>query len=147
MDGASVLPLLDGTTDAERTVVGEYLGEGAVAPIFMIRRGPLEVRLVATGRRRSSSISTRTRTSSSTWSAIRTTRTRSPTSPPRCSVAGIRTQSTPPCVPASVLGRSSTRALRQGRFAAWDYQPTTDATNQYMRNHLDLNDVEAGRRA
>ncbi len=39
------------------------------------------------------------------------------------------------------------RAMRQGRFAAWDFQPTTDATNQYMRNHLDLNEVEAGRRA
>ena len=39
------------------------------------------------------------------------------------------------------------RAMRQGRFSAWDYQPMTDAANQYMRNHLDLNQVESGRRA
>ena len=36
-DGSSVLPFVDGT-GADRTVVGEYLGEGAVAPIFMVRR-------------------------------------------------------------------------------------------------------------
>jgi len=33
------------------------------------------------------------------------------------------------------------RALRQGRYRSWDHQPTTDASQQYMRNHLDLNDV------
>jgi choline-sulfatase len=40
MDGASVLPLLNEPGDEDRIVVGEYLGEGAVASIFMIRRGP-----------------------------------------------------------------------------------------------------------
>jgi len=38
-------------------------------------------------------------------------------------------------------------ALRKGRYSAWDFQPTTDANGQYMRNHLDLNDVESGRRS
>jgi choline-sulfatase len=38
------------------------------------------------------------------------------------------------------------RALRQGRYRAWDHQPVTDASELYMRNHLDLNDVEATRR-
>ena len=38
------------------------------------------------------------------------------------------------------------RALREGRFEAWDYVPQSDALNQYMRNHFDLNDVESGRR-
>ena len=37
-------------------------------------------------------------------------------------------------------------ALRRGRHTPWDFQPGIDAANQYMRNHLDLNDVEAGRR-
>ncbi len=39
LDGSSVVALIGAETDTERTVVGEYLGEGAVAPIFMIRRG------------------------------------------------------------------------------------------------------------
>ena len=38
-------------------------------------------------------------------------------------------------------------ALRKGRYSSWDFQPTTDASGQYMRNHLDLNDVESGRRS
>ena len=39
-DGASLAPLLQGGELPERTVLGEYLAEGALAPIFMIRRGP-----------------------------------------------------------------------------------------------------------
>lgn len=35
-------------------------------------------------------------------------------------------------------------ALRQGRFTPWDHQPLQDASHRFMRNHLDLNDVEAG---
>ena len=38
--------------------------------------------------------------------------------------------------------RLLTRALRAGRFTPWDYSPPCDGTQQYMRNHLDLNDVE-----
>ena len=38
------------------------------------------------------------------------------------------------------------RALRRGRFEAWDFHPRVDAANQYMRNHLDLNEVEVSRR-
>ena len=37
-------------------------------------------------------------------------------------------------------------ALRQGRYTPWDYQPVQDASERFMRNHLDLNDVEAGNR-
>lgn len=37
-------------------------------------------------------------------------------------------------------------ALRQGRYSAWDHQPVQDASQRYMRNHLDLNKVEAGSR-
>ncbi len=40
--GRSLLPLLEDTQDAEREVIGEYMGEGAIAPIVMIRRGDLK---------------------------------------------------------------------------------------------------------
>jgi choline-sulfatase len=33
-------------------------------------------------------------------------------------------------------------ALRSGTFTPWDYTPPRDGRNEYMRNHLDLNDVE-----
>jgi choline-sulfatase len=38
------------------------------------------------------------------------------------------------------------RALRNGRYTPWDHVPLPDSANEYMRNHLDLRDVEAGRR-
>ena len=33
-------------------------------------------------------------------------------------------------------------ALRTGKVTPWDYTPPIDGTNEYMRNHLDLNVVE-----
>lgn len=36
--------------------------------------------------------------------------------------------------------------LTKGKFTAWDFQPVQDANDRYMRNHLDLNEVEAGAR-
>jgi len=39
LDGWSLLPELNGS-DMPGEVIGEYLGEGAIAPVVMIRRGP-----------------------------------------------------------------------------------------------------------
>ncbi|MEF2071869.1 choline-sulfatase [Consotaella aegiceratis] len=33
-------------------------------------------------------------------------------------------------------------ALRQGRYAHWDYQPYQDASQRFMRNHMNLDDLE-----
>ena len=37
-------------------------------------------------------------------------------------------------------------ALRQGGYYPWDYQPLQKASEQYMRNHMDLNTVEENQR-
>lgn len=37
-------------------------------------------------------------------------------------------------------------ALRQGRYTPWDHQPVQDASNRFMRNHMDLNIVEESQR-
>ncbi|MHA6325786.1 choline-sulfatase [Roseivivax sp. CAU 1753] len=37
-------------------------------------------------------------------------------------------------------------ALRQGGYYPWDYQPLRDASRRYMRNHMDLNEVETKQR-
>jgi len=34
-------------------------------------------------------------------------------------------------------------ALNQGEIRAWDFQPFRDASKQYMRNSMDLDDLEA----
>jgi len=37
-------------------------------------------------------------------------------------------------------------ALRRGTLHGWDWQPRHDATRQYIRNHMDLDDLEAAAR-
>ncbi|SIS99731.1 choline-sulfatase [Roseivivax lentus] len=37
-------------------------------------------------------------------------------------------------------------ALRQGGYYPWDFQPLRDASERYMRNHMDLNEVETRQR-
>lgn len=37
-------------------------------------------------------------------------------------------------------------ALRQGGYYPWDYQPLRQASEQYMRNHMDLNTLEESKR-
>ena len=39
IDGSSLVPLLEGGADSQRTVAGEYLAESALAPMVMLRRG------------------------------------------------------------------------------------------------------------
>jgi choline-sulfatase len=38
--------------------------------------------------------------------------------------------------------RLVSRALRQGRYTSWDYQPVLDATTQYVRNREDLYELQ-----
>ncbi|HAB03440.1 MAG TPA: hypothetical protein DCE25_11140, partial [Pseudomonas sp.] len=33
-------------------------------------------------------------------------------------------------------------ALAIGKLSSWDHQPWVDASQQYMRNHIDLDDLE-----
>ena len=42
--------------------------------------------------------------------------------------------------------RTIDAALRCGRHTPWDHQPSVDSSQQYMRNHLDLNELEIARR-
>jgi len=128
-----------GTT--HRTVAGEYLAEGAIAPIVMLRRGP--------------------------WKFIHC-----PADPDQlfdvasdpdevCNLAGE-----PRCADVlrdfrqevavrwdldalhhQVLESQRarllvTRALRSGSFTSWEWAPPRNPGAEYMRNHLDLNDVE-----
>ena len=37
-------------------------------------------------------------------------------------------------------------ALREGGYYPWDYQPLRRASEQYMRNHMDLNVLEESKR-
>lgn len=144
-DGRSLLPILGGDHEPERTVYGEYLGEGAIAPILMIRRDDLKYvycdadppQLYDLAADPDELVNLCTVTGhADTVAAFE---------------ADVHNRWRPTEIKAAVIASQHARrtvdtALRKGRHVSWDHQPFEDASNQYMRNHLDLNEVESSRR-
>jgi choline-sulfatase len=144
-DGRSLVPLLGGDRDPERTIVGEYLAEGAIAPILMIRRrelkfvwcdadppqlydlvaDPDELINLAAEPDHGAVVAELEKEVLARWD---------PVALREAVVANQRAR------------RTVDAALRRGRYTPWDYQPSVDSSQQYMRNHLDLNEVERSRR-
>ncbi|MEM7142480.1 MAG: choline-sulfatase [Actinomycetota bacterium] len=145
-DGHALLAQLGGDEDAERVVEGEFLGEGAIAPIVMLREAswkyvvsepdgeqlydlrtdPLELANLSDSPDVVDRLDSFRGRVADTWDLEAVHRD----------------------VLASQADRRTVHdALAKGRYCAWDFQPTSDASVEFMRNHLDLNDVERGRRA
>jgi len=141
LDGESLVPQLAGDAGRDE-VIGEYLAEGAIAPLVMIKRGrykfvhspadpdqlydlladPDEVRNLAT----------------SGGHAARVQEFR----------AEVARRWDMQTLHAAVIASQQRRhlvygALRKGRYTPWDYQPMRDASRLYVRNDQDLGDLEA----
>jgi choline-sulfatase len=121
---------------------GEYMGEGTIAPIIMIRRG--NHKFIHCPADPDQLFDLRTdpdeRTNLATNPAYATL------------VDTYRTEIAQrwniPAIHADVLAsqarrRFVNRALREGIYQPWDYQPMVDASEQYMRNHIKLADLES----
>lgn len=141
LDGRSLVPHLSGGPGHDE-VIGEYLAEGAIAPLVMIRRGPWkfihspadpdqlyhlgddprELRNLAEAPDASDALAEFRVEAARRWDfaaldqAVRESQRR------RLLVSA---------------------ALGIGRSAPWDYQPFRDASTQYIRNRADLDDLEA----
>ncbi len=140
MDGQSLLPHLRGESGHDR-VVGEYMAEGTISPMMMIRRGPykfiyseqdacmlfdlvndpLELKDLATHGDYQDVMAEFLLEARATWDI--------------------------PAITAAVLASQRRRrfvaeALKLGELTSWDHQPLVDASQQYMRNHIDLDDLE-----
>jgi choline-sulfatase len=140
-DGESLTGQLAGGAGRDE-VIGEYLAEGVIAPLVMIKRGrykfvhspvdpdqlydliddPDELRNLA----------------SATGHAERV----------REFLAEVAQRWDLPALHAAVLASQRQRhlvyhALRAGQYTSWDFQPSRDASRQYVRNDQKLGALEA----
>ena len=140
-DGESLVPQLHGASGRDE-VLGEYLGEGAIAPVVMIRRGRYKFVHTPVDPDQLYDLSADPdERSNLAASAVH-----------GAQVAALRAEVARrwdiPAIHADVLASQRRRhlvysALRAGRYQPWDHQPVRDATRQYIRNDQDLGDLEA----
>jgi choline-sulfatase len=140
LDGRTLLPLLSGTPDRD-DVVAEYLAEGAIAPIVMIRRGHLKFihspadpdQLFDLG----CDPHERVNLAADPDSAQLVGDFR------RQIAARWDLQALDRAVRLSQRRRRVvSKALGTGVPAPWDFTPAYDAPRRYIRNHMDLGDLE-----
>jgi len=147
LDGYSLLPQLEGGAGQEDAVeqtdvLGEYLAEGAVAPMVMLRRGRWKLVHSPADPDQLYDLD-----------ADPEERVNLATDPAHAAaLAGLRAAVARrwdlPQLHADVLAsqrrrRLVARALAQGAATSWDHQPMRDASRLYMRNHIRLDDLEA----
>jgi choline-sulfatase len=142
VDGHSLVPLLRGDEGVGRdTAIGEILCEGAVAPCFMIRRGhykyiystadPEQLYDLAADPNELCNLAV-----DPELAAVRSSFYEEVVD--RWDARAIHLE-----VVASQRRRLLVaEALASGAVASWDYQPFQDASQQYMRNHIELDDLE-----
>ncbi len=140
LDGRSLLPHLSGAPDRDE-VVAEYLAEGAIAPIVMLRRGrhkfihspadPDQLFYLASDPHERASLADDPasdglvkgfrREIAARWNLETLDREVRQSQQRRLAVS---------------------RALGTGVQTPWDFTPTYDASRRYIRNHTDLADLE-----
>ncbi len=141
IDGQSLLPLLAGEPHARDTVTAEYLAEGAVAPIVMIRRGSVKLIHSPADPDQLYDLSMdplerKNLTEDPDYLDI-LTELRAEVAA-RWDLATIDRE-----VRASQHRRAAVvEALGTGIEAAWDFTPPYDASRRYIRNHMDLGELE-----
>jgi choline-sulfatase len=141
LDGKSLAAQLAGQTGRDE-VIGEYLAEGAIAPLIMIKRerykfvhspaDPDQLYDLAEDPDERRNLA------------------HSPQHAPRVRefLAEVARRWDMPALHAAVLASQQRRllvyeALRKGRYTSWDFQPARDASRLYVRNDQDLGDFEA----
>jgi choline-sulfatase len=141
IEGRSLLPHLAGTGGHDE-VIGEYLAEGALAPLVMIRRGrhkfihtPTDpdqlYDLVADPDERRNLAG-----EAESHDLVRAFRQEVAG---RWDLEGLKAE----VIASQVRRRLVDAAGRQGKHHSWDHQPFEDAGQRFMRNHIDLDDLEA----
>jgi len=136
IDGRSLLPLARGEADAMDEAIGEYCAEMTPYPVFMIRRGNLKYihcdpdppqlyDLAADPQEKQNVVADPNYQEAAASFAAEVLR-RWDSAQLRADV--IRTQKS---------RRALHAAMEAGAGEDWDYNPPRDASNEYVRNHMD----------
>ena len=141
LDGLSLVRACGGESGRDE-VIGEYLAEGAIAPVVMIRRGRYKFVHSPVDPDQLYDLSTdaderRNLAADNQHAAV-----------VAAFCAEVAERWDLKMLHESVLLSQRRRhlvyeALRQGRFEPWDFQPVRDASRMYIRNDRDLPDLEA----
>jgi choline-sulfatase len=141
IDGRSLAPHLAGR-EGHDEAIGEYLAEGAIASVVMIRRGALkfihsapdpdQLYNVARDPGELDNLASKPKHAADV-AAFR---------------AEVERRWNLTALDAEVRDSQRRRrvvdaALAKGEIRAWDFQPLRDASKQYIRNTMDLDDLEA----
>src|SRR6218665_401626 len=140
LDGRSLLPHLTGEGGHDE-VFGEYMAEGTNSPLMMIRRGPYKFMYSEQDpcllyNTEQDPFELEELSQSPEHQALFT-----------AFLSEARSKWDIPAIHHQVLASQRRRrfvaeALTLGTLKSWDHQPFTDASQQYMRNHIDLDDLE-----
>jgi choline-sulfatase len=141
LDGRSLCAEIGGRSVGADEVIGEYLGEGAIAPLVMIRRGRFKFVHSPADPDQLYDLS------SDPDELENLARTGRHAAQVRELRAEVERRWNIPGIHAAVLESQRRRhlvyrALRAGRFTPWDHQPHKDASKLYVRNDIDLGDLE-----
>jgi choline-sulfatase len=144
VDGHSLMPWLRGDVGHDE-VIGEYLGEGAIAPIVMIRRADLKfIHCPVDPDQLYDLAADPDELVNLAFDPAFADR-----------VAALRTEVARrwdfDAITAQVIASQRRRRLvakanATGRLTPWDWSPPRDASSQYVRNHMDLEELEAAAR-
>lgn len=144
VDGRSLLPHLD-SSGGHDEVIGEYLGEAAIAPIVMIRRDrwkfihspadPDQLYDLASDPDELSNLA------ADAAQADRVAAFRAEVAQ-RWDMGRLHDD----VIASQQRRRLVAAALGEGALTPWDFQPFRDASQQYVRAHMDLEDIEASAR-
>ncbi|MEX6500569.1 choline-sulfatase [Pseudomonas zhanjiangensis] len=140
LDGRSLLAHLDGSGGHDE-VIGEYMAEGTTSPLMMIRRGAYKF-----------IYSEQDPLLLFDLSQDPQERENLAASPDHQALLGslideAKARWDIPAIHQATLDSQRRRrfvadALTHGKLKSWDHQPLVDASQQYMRNHIDLDDLE-----
>ncbi|WP_371226288.1 choline-sulfatase [Roseovarius sp. 2305UL8-3] len=136
IDGRSLMPLARGEADPIDEAIGEYCAEMTAAPVFMIRRGPLKYihcdldppQLYDLGEDPDERVNVAADPTYADQSAGFAAEVAD-----RWDSEALRTN----IIATQKSRRALHAAMEAGAGEHWDYDPPSDASQQYVRNHMD----------